>query len=122
MRGFLMASVLGLACSIAMPVHAATPINQTKPLDPQGRIEIDNLKGRVEVRGWDRAEVKITGSLGDGVEKLLLEGDGKLLRIKAKYPSRSNRTEPTTLIVQVPLRAALEIDTVSADIDVHGMA
>ncbi|MGV8944379.1 DUF4097 family beta strand repeat-containing protein, partial [Thermomonas sp.] len=59
---------------------------------------------------------------GEGVEKFVLEGDGKVLRIKAKYPSRSTRTEPTTLILQVPLRADLEIDTVSANIDVHGMA
>lgn len=122
MRSFLMTSVLALACSLAMPLHAATPIDQTRPLDPRGRVEIDNLKGRVEVRGWDRAEVKITGSLGDGVEKFVLEGDGKALRIKAKYPSRSNRTEPTIFILQVPLRAEIEIDTVSADIDVHGMA
>ncbi len=122
MRSFLVASVLALACGIAMPVHAATPIDQTRSLDARGRIEIDNLKGRVEVRGWDRAEVKITGSLGDGVEKLVLEGDGNVLRVRAKYPSRSNRAEPTTLILQVPLRAELEIDTVSADIDVHGMA
>ncbi|MGV8921827.1 MAG: DUF4097 family beta strand repeat-containing protein [Thermomonas sp.] len=122
MRSFLMASVLALACSIAIPVHATTPIDQTRSLDPRGRVEIDNLKGRVEVRGWDRAEVRVTGSLGDGVEKFVLEGDGNVLRIKAKYPSRSNRAEPTTLILQVPLRAELEIDTVSADIDVHGMA
>ncbi len=122
MRSFLMASVLAVACSMAMPVHAATPIDQSRPLDAQGRVEIDNLKGRVDVRGWDRQEVKITGSLGEGVEKFVIDGDGKVLRIKVKYPSRSQRTEPTILILQVPLRAELEIDTVSANIDVHGMA
>ncbi len=122
MRSFMLVSVLAFACSIAMPAHAATPIDQTRSLDPRGRIEIDNLKGRVEVRGWDRAEVKITGRLGDGVEKFVVEGDGKVLRIEVKYPSRSSRTEPTTLVLQVPLRAELGIDTVSADIDVHGMA
>ncbi|MEO5629282.1 MAG: DUF4097 family beta strand repeat-containing protein [Thermomonas sp.] len=122
MRIHLIASVLALACSIAMPAHAATPINQTRPLDPRGRVEIDNLKGRVEVRGWDRQEVRISGSLGEGVEKFVLEGDRKTLHIEVKYPSRSRKTEPTILILQVPLRADLEIDTVSADITVHGMA
>lgn len=122
MRSYLMVPVLALACMLAMPVYAATPINQTRPLDLRGRVEIDNLKGRVEVRGWDRPGVKITGSLGDGVEKFVLEGDGTVLRIRVKYPSRSQRTEPTILILQMPLRADLEIDTVSADIDVHGMA
>ncbi len=122
MRIHLMAPALALACSLAFPAHAATPIEQTRPLDPRGRVEIDNLKGRVEVRGWDRPEVKLTGSLGEGVERLSLEGDRNNLRIEVKYPSRSRKTEPTILILQVPLRADLEIDTVSADIDVHGMA
>ena len=122
MRHDVMASMLVLACSLAITAHAATPINQSRPLEPRGRVEIDNVKGRVEVRGWDRREVKVTGTLGVGVEKLLIEGDGRLLRIQVKYPSRSMQTEPTTLIVQVPLLAELEIDTVSADIDVHAMA
>ena len=106
----------------AFPALAATPIDQTRPLDPRGRVEIDNLKGRVEVRAWDRPEVKISGSLGAGVEKLSVDGDRSALRIEVKYPHRANNTEPTVLVVQVPLQADLEISTVSANIDVHGVA
>lgn len=106
----------------AFPALAATPIDQTRPLDPRGRVEIDNLKGRVEVRAWDRPEVKITGTLGTGVQKLVVEGDRGALHIEAKYPNRANNTEPTVLVVQVPLQADLEISTVSANIDVHGVA
>ena len=106
----------------AFPALAATPIDQTRPLDPRGRVEIDNLKGRVEVRAWDRPEVKITGSLGAGVEKLSVEGDRGALHIEVKYPNRANNTEPTVLVVQLPLQAELEVSTVSANIDVHGVA
>ena len=118
----LNASILALACLAAFPASAATPIDQTRPLDPRGRVEIDNLKGRVEVRAWDRPEVKITGSLGAGVEKFSVEGDKGALRIEVKYPNRAKNTEPTVLIVQVPLQAELEVGTVSANIDVHGVA
>ena len=118
----LKASILALACVAAFPAVAATPIDQVRPLDPRGRVEIDNLKGRVEVRAWDRPEVKITGSLGAGVEKLSVEGDRGALHIEVKYPNRANNTEPTVLVVQVPLQADLEISTVSANIDVHGVA
>ena len=118
----LKASILALACLAAFPVLAATPIDQVRPLDPRGRVEIDNLKGRVEVRAWDRSEVKVTGSLGDGVEKFTVEGDGNSVRIEVKYPNRARNTEPTMLIVQVPLMAELEVSTVSADIDVQGVA
>lgn len=113
---------IALACAALAPAWAATPIDQVRPLDPRGRVEIDNLKGRVEVRAWDRQEVRVTGSLGDGVEKLVIDGDRDELRIEVKYPNRSRNTEPTMLVVQVPLRAELEIETVSADIDVHGVA
>ena len=122
MHTLLIRSTLALACLAALPALAGTPIDQTRPLDPRGRVEIENLKGRVEVRAWDRQEVKVTGTLGDGVEKFSMEGDRRTLRIEVKYPSRSGRTEPTVLIVQVPTLADLEIETVSADIDVHGIA
>lgn len=111
-----------LAATIALPGMAATPINQTRPLDVRGRVEIENLKGKVEVVAWDRPEVKLAGSLGDGVEKLSVEGDGRVLRIKVQYPSRNRNAEPSHLVVQMPLLADLEVETVSADIGVTGMA
>jgi hypothetical protein len=118
----LKTTILALACIAAFPALAATPIDQTRSLDKRGRVEIENLKGRVEVRAWDRPEVKITGSLGAGVEKFSVEGDEGALRIEVKYPNRAKNTEPTTLIVQVPLQADLEVSTVSADIAVSGVA
>lgn len=113
---------LALLASLAVPALAATPIDETRPLDANGEIEIENLKGRIEVRTWDKAEVRIGGSLGDGVERFRIDGDGKRLLVKVEYPRNSNRTEPTTLILDVPVRASLEIDSVSADVDVTGTA
>ena len=57
-----------LAC-VAAPAFAATPINETRPLDARGHVEVSNVKGRIEVRTWDKAEVAITGSLGNGAVK-----------------------------------------------------
>lgn len=121
-KSHIHASILALACLAALPVSAGTPIDQARPLDPRGRVEIDNLKGRIEVRAWDRPEVKVTGTLGAGVEKFSVEGDRGALRIEVKYPSRAKHTEPTELVVQVPLQADLEVSTVLANIDVHGVA
>jgi len=129
--GHGLAFVLALALAAAGQALAATPINETRPLDPDGRVEIENLKGRIEVRGWDRPEVKIEGSLGEGVEKLEITGDRSRLAIRVKYPrggsgrgflSGTDRSEPTILRLMVPLRANLEIDAVSADVDVNGVA
>jgi DUF4097 and DUF4098 domain-containing protein YvlB len=114
----------GLACA---PLYAGTPINETRKLDPRGRVEIENLKGRIQVRAWDRDEVRITGTLGKGVEKLVVDGDGNDLEVRVEYPKhmggwRGDRTEPTELLLEVPLQASLDIESVSADIDVDGVA
>ncbi|MEO6264176.1 MAG: DUF4097 family beta strand repeat-containing protein [Luteimonas sp.] len=115
------------ACLVAPSLFAATPIDQTRALDPRGRVEIDNLKGRIQVRAWERNEVHVSGSLGEGVEKLVIEGDREHLVVRVQYPKqigawRSDRTGPTDLQLQVPLRADLDIESVSADIDIDGVA
>ena len=111
-----------LAALSAAPAFAATPIDETRPLDARGSVEISNLKGRIEVRAWDREEVRITGSLGDGVERLQIDGDRRSLEVKVRYPRGSNRAEATTLMLQVPQLAELEIDGVAVEIDVQGVA
>ncbi|MDH5833902.1 DUF4097 family beta strand repeat-containing protein [Luteimonas kalidii] len=111
-----------LACLGTAPAFAATPIDETRPLDARGQLEVSNVKGRIEVRAWDREEVKITGSLGDGVERLQVEGDRKSLEVKVRYPRNSRNTEPTTLLLQVPRQVELEVDGVAVDIDVNGIA
>jgi hypothetical protein len=127
MKRSLLALAL-LACVAAPAAWAATPINETRPLDPRGRIEIENLKGRIQIRTWNKPEVHIGGSLGKGVEKLVIEGDEGDLTVRVEYPKRSsgwggdNKTEPTDLILNVPVLADLDIESVSADVDVVGIA
>lgn len=113
-----------LACLAATSAQAATPINQTRAMDARGRIDIENIRGRIEVRAWDKQQVRITGSLGKGVEKLAVEGDAQHLIVQVRYPRRSSdrNSEPTTLILDVPRGSNLEIDGVSADISVLGTA
>jgi len=117
-----------MALVSAPAAWAATPINQTRPLESRGHVEIENLKGRIQVRTWDRNEVKIAGSLGKGVEKLVVEGDESSLVIRVEYPrrdggwGRNDNTEPTELILTVPVLADLEIESVQATVDVVGVA
>lgn len=123
-------TLLGLL-AFAAPAFAATPINETRPLAADGSVHIENIKGRVVVRTWAQPQVKITGSLGKGVEKLEIEGGGHSLDIRVKYPDNGGwklwgrnggDSEPTVLEVTVPGRASLELETVSAGIDVQQMA
>lgn len=122
-----------IALFAAGPLFAASPINQTRPLAPDGQVSIDNLKGRIVVRTWAQPQVRITGSLGQGVEKLIVEGDAHALRIKVKYPQNtgggwfgmgksSGQSEPSVVEVTLPAHASVNLESVSANIDVQGIA
>ncbi len=126
-RHFALAGLVAFAA----PAFAATPINETRALAADGSVHIENLKGRVVVRTWAQPQVKISGSLGKGVEKLEIQGDAGSLDISVKYPDSggwklwgrsSGDSEPTVLEVTIPARASLDLETVSADIDVQQMA
>ena len=113
------------------PAWAATPVNQTRTLAADGLVSVDNLKGRIIVRTWAQPQVRITGSLGNGVEKLEVDGSTQSLRIKVKYPEhdggwlnwgKGGRSEPSVLEVTIPQHASLNVDSVSADVDVQQMA
>lgn len=115
--------ILLLLAAPPLAALASTPINETRPLDPDGKVEIANLKGSIQVRTWDKPQVRITGSLGRGVEKLEIGAGGSELEIKVRYPRQaSDASEPTDLVVDVPTLASLEIDGVAVGISVIGTA
>ena len=114
--------LLPLLLALPAAALASTPINETRPLDADGRVEISNLKGRIEVRTWDKPQVRIGGSLGRGVEKLEIGSGGRELEIKVRYPRNNRDTEPTDLVIDVPTLADLDIDGVATRISVTGTA
>ncbi len=116
-----------LACALAAgPAIAATPVDQRHPLAADGELTVENAAGTIEVVAWDRAEVAIEGTLGDGVERLLVEGDARRLRVEVVNPSGGGwfggggRSSPSTLRLRVPAGASLALEGVSADIRSDG--
>ena len=114
----------------SVPVHvalAATTIDETRDVNADARISVNNIKGRISVSAWDRNQVHIGGSLGDGVEKLEISGGGSHLDIQVRYPDGNgwfgggNKSEASILEVRVPKGVVLDLEGVSADIDVNGI-
>jgi len=100
---------------------AGSPINERKPADPSGQVEVSNTAGSVVVTGWARNEVEVTGTLGEGVERLEFVQSGQLTRVKVILPKRSSRVESTSLVLKVPATSSLSANTVSADVRVQGV-
>lgn len=110
---------------------ADTPINLRHAAAPDARISVSNVKGQVTITAWDRNEVQVTGSLGEGAAPLAIEGNERNLEIKVKPKGSGsgswfnwhgdNAMGSTTLELHVPKRAALDVDVVSAPLGIDGM-
>ncbi|MEM6511759.1 MAG: DUF4097 family beta strand repeat-containing protein [Pseudomonadota bacterium] len=107
---------------LASPAFADT-INETLSADPRGEVSISNTSGSVEVSGWSRDEVEVTGRLGRDVEELIFERDGDEITIKIKGPKRNmgRKDISSDLMIRVPEKSSLDIGTVSANIEVQGV-
>lgn len=112
---------IGLTGSLlALPVMAVE-VNETLDAAADGHVEISNIAGEVEVVGWSRSAVEVTGELGKNVEDLIFERDGDRVTIKVKVPRKNSRNIDSDLYVRVPRKSSIDVGTVSADIDVEGV-
>ncbi|HEY6644999.1 DUF4097 family beta strand repeat-containing protein [Povalibacter sp.] len=103
-------ALLGLAT-----IAQADPVERTVPADARGEVEIVNVAGDVQVRGWDRAEVQVHADLGDGVEKLDVQSSRGRTSINVIARNGRNSSSGSDLIVEVPRDSTLIVKTVSAD-------
>ena len=119
-----------LSIAVSGAAAAGTPINETRNVNADARIDVSNVKGEVTVSGWDKSEVAISGTLGDGAKGLAVDGGGDHLTIKVQPPDKQgwlnwgsdSRMGDTTLDIKVPRNAEMKIDVVSADVALSGVA
>ena len=111
--------ILTLTClSLIGATAMADSIDQRLDAAADGAVTISNISGSVEVTGWARNEVEVSGDLGSGVEELIFKRDGNEIEIRVKVPGSSKRNISSELVVHVPEKSSVKVAGVSADIDV----
>ena len=121
---FAAAVAAAFALLLGSPAAAQSrTVDETRTVDANVRIEIENVAGEVTIRGWAGNEVRIQGTLEKDVEDLIIEGSGSSLLIEVEIPDRTHgRAEiAADLEIHVPFGARLQVETVSAGIDVRGV-
>lgn len=101
---------------IALASPAQQRIDEKRPASPAGLVAVSNLAGSVVVKGWDKAEVAVAGTLGKGSERLEFEVSGDRTTIKVILPKHAHDVDGSDLEIRVPAGSRLDVDTVSADI------
>ncbi|HEY3730053.1 MAG TPA: DUF4097 family beta strand repeat-containing protein [Steroidobacteraceae bacterium] len=119
---------IGLALLAALVcIHpaqaAARSVDQHQAADPNGTVEIINVAGSVQVRGWDRSEVAVSGEIGASVDRVELQSSGTRTTVRVVGPGGSHwgGDGSARLSVHVPSHSALNASLVSADLTVEGV-
>lgn len=112
-----------LGAAAAQGAAAPTQIDKRIAAQLGGTVNVSNVAGRIEVQGWDRPEVQVTGTLGAAVERLDLLNDGSHTVVKVILPrmNLSGRSGEATLVVHLPAASRVEVSTVSADLAISGL-
>ncbi len=87
-----------------------------------GRVEIHNLAGSVRVIGWDRNEIRVSGTLGRGAERLEVTPRGATTDIRVILPRNARNVRGSELEIRIPVEKDVVVRTVSADVEVAGVA
>jgi DUF4097 and DUF4098 domain-containing protein YvlB len=118
------ALVSGLLLSAPIAVFAGEQVDESRTVSGTGSVEIHNTRGEIEISGWNKDEVRITGELDELAEELIFDVDGEFTLIRVKMPKRNiNWGDGSDLEIKVPSGSRVDFNGVSTDVtlsDIQG--
>jgi DUF4097 and DUF4098 domain-containing protein YvlB len=106
-------------------VHAGKTVNERRPADATGSVEIVNVAGSVEVQGWDKPEVEVSGTAGDQVERVDVTGSGGMTSIRVVEHEHGGMNMggdgSANLIIRIPAKSRVSATMVSSNLKVTGL-
>ena len=120
------AALVCVLTALAFPwfAHAATSVDEHRAANPQGAVEIDNVAGSIDVQGWDKSEVAVTGTIGKDVERVEVTGEGNRTSIRVILPEGHHwgmRDGEAHLLIHVPANSSIAASMVSSDLKVSAV-
>ena len=104
--------------------HAATAVDEHRPANPQGAVEIDNVAGSIELQGWDKSEVAVTGTVGKDVERVDVTSDGNRTSVRVVLPQGhhwGSQDGSARLSIHVPTGSSISASMVSSDLKISAI-
>ena len=123
MKKSIVKFLIGAAALAVATTAAASEVDESIDAAADGHVDIINISGSIEVYGWSKDSVEVTGELGEKVEELILERNGDKVLVKVKVPRNNSNNISSDLTIRVPAGSSIDVSTVSADItseDVEG--
>jgi hypothetical protein len=111
-------------------LHAQAAVSETRPLAKDGRFELENTNGRIEISAWDEAKVSIDATKRAASERRLddirieISGEGDSVRVRTRHPRAhlfggGGRVD---YVVRVPRTARVRVEDVNGHVEVTGVS
>lgn len=112
------------ACALLFPLSglSAGSLNEMREMAADGSVVVENIAGSVELSVWDEAKIEIKGELGDDVKEVEISESQKGIHVRVIHKADIKHVDDTDLYLRIPVAASVEVESVSADVDVNGSA
>lgn len=99
-------------------VFAADSVDKQMGISSDTLLQIKIQRGEVQIQGWDKNEVSVTGTLDELSEGFVFEQKGHQLTIEDKMPRQYSGSDNngSKLTIKVPKTVKLNADTLSANL------
>jgi len=107
----------GLLAALPIAATAGERVDESRVAASTGVVEIHNTRGEIDIRGWDKDQVEITGELDELAEELIFDVDGEFTMIRVKMPRRNiSWGDGSDLEIRVPVKSRVDFNGVSTDV------
>lgn len=107
----------------AAGIAQAESVEESRPASADARIEFSGVTGDFEIIGHDAEEWLLSGTLGDDVEELVIEGDADHWKIRLEMKNGgfkwARNMQSSNLKLMVPRGSELDVNVVSADLQLR---
>jgi DUF4097 and DUF4098 domain-containing protein YvlB len=100
---------------------AGEAIDKTLAVKPDGVVRIENVRGHIDVQGWERDEVSVTGTLDDRATSFTFDSSGATTTVKVETPDNLHGGEGSNLTIKVPVASRVRVGLVSADLQLSNL-
>ncbi|MEO8016408.1 MAG: DUF4097 family beta strand repeat-containing protein [Pseudomonadota bacterium] len=119
---YLKSAFLLVVCALPLvAVAGSDSVDRKVAAGATGEVVISNVSGSIDVRGWDRNEVQVTGTLGRDVERIDVDSSGGRTMVKVVLPRGNSHDGDADIEVSVPKGSSVEVTAVSADVSSRGV-
>lgn len=122
MRRHIASAMLALSLASVNALAAGERVNETKDAASDGFVRIMVVRGSLEIEGWDRDAIQVTGRLDEQMEEFIFEVRPGDAIIEVKLPRNMNSwccEDGSDLEIRVPRGSNVDVSVVSTDVTVE---